>query len=87
MKARCLLNQHLLSNPLTASEKIQNIQLSDPPSLTTIAMAQKYAKDEPAGFTNRIERVALVGVSLPQHLYSPTFPDTTIRPAAAWGNT
>ncbi|KND90035.1 hypothetical protein TOPH_05379 [Tolypocladium ophioglossoides CBS 100239] len=25
-------------------------------------MAQKYAKDQPAGFTNRIERVAIVGV-------------------------
>lgn len=31
------------------------------------AMAPKYAKDQPAGFTNRIERVAIVGVS-----YSPT---------------
>jgi hypothetical protein len=27
-------------------------------------MTQKYAKDQPAGFTNRIERVAIVGVSL-----------------------
>lgn len=26
-------------------------------------MAQKYAKDQPSGFTNRIERVAIVGVS------------------------
>ena len=26
-------------------------------------MAQKYAKDQPAGFTNRIEKVAIVGVS------------------------
>lgn len=26
-------------------------------------MSQKYAKDQPAGFTNRIERVAIVGVS------------------------
>ncbi|KAK3685205.1 putative oxidoreductase CipA [Podospora appendiculata] len=26
-------------------------------------MAQKYAKDQPAGFTNRIERVAIVGAS------------------------
>jgi hypothetical protein len=26
-------------------------------------MAQKYAKDQPEGFTNRIERVAIVGVS------------------------
>jgi hypothetical protein len=24
---------------------------------------QKYAKDQPAGFTNRIEKVAIVGVS------------------------
>ena len=29
-------------------------------------MAQEYAKDQPAGFTNRIERVAIVGVS-PTH--------------------
>jgi len=28
-------------------------------------MAAKYAKDQPAGFTNRIERVAIVGVSVP----------------------
>jgi hypothetical protein len=27
-------------------------------------MAPKYAKDQPAGFTNRIEKVAIVGVSL-----------------------
>lgn len=27
-------------------------------------MAPKYAKDEPAGFTNRIERVAIIGVSI-----------------------
>jgi hypothetical protein len=27
-------------------------------------MTQKYAKDRPAGFTNRIERVAIVGVRL-----------------------
>lgn len=26
-------------------------------------MAQQYAKNQPAGFTNRIERVAIVGVS------------------------
>jgi hypothetical protein len=26
-------------------------------------MAQKYAKDQPADFANRIERVAIVGVS------------------------
>lgn len=26
-------------------------------------MAQKYAKDQPEGFTNCIERVAIVGVS------------------------
>jgi len=26
-------------------------------------MAQKYAKDQPAGFTNLIEKVAIVGVS------------------------
>lgn len=26
-------------------------------------MAPKYAKDQPAGFVNRIERVAIVGVS------------------------
>lgn len=28
-------------------------------------MAQGYAKDQPAGFENRIERVAVVGVSYP----------------------
>jgi hypothetical protein len=27
-------------------------------------MATKYAKGQPAGFTNRIERVAIVGVCL-----------------------
>jgi len=27
-------------------------------------MAQKYAKDQPAGFTNRIEKVVIVGASL-----------------------
>jgi hypothetical protein len=27
-------------------------------------MAQKYAKDQPAGFSNRVERVAIVGVCL-----------------------
>lgn len=26
-------------------------------------MATEYAKDQPPGFTNRIERVAIVGVS------------------------
>lgn len=26
-------------------------------------MAQEYARDKPAGFNNRIERVAIVGVS------------------------
>lgn len=26
-------------------------------------MSPKYAKDQPAGFTNRIEKVAIVGVS------------------------
>lgn len=26
-------------------------------------MSPKYAKDRPAGFTNRIEKVAIVGVS------------------------
>jgi len=26
-------------------------------------MARNYAKDQPAGFTNRIEKVAIVGVS------------------------
>jgi hypothetical protein len=31
-------------------------------------MAQKYAKDQPAGFTNRIEKVAIVGVSKFNHL-------------------
>lgn len=39
-------------------------------------MAQKYAKDQPAGFTNRIERVAIVGVSperLEQHATSPVW--------------
>jgi hypothetical protein len=30
-------------------------------------MAQKYAKDQPAGFTNRIEKVAIVGVSQHSH--------------------
>lgn len=33
-------------------------------------MSIKYAKDQPAGFTNRIERVAIVGVSLAAHLCS-----------------
>jgi hypothetical protein len=33
-------------------------------SCLNIQMATKYAKDQPAGFTNRIERVAIVGVSL-----------------------
>lgn len=28
-------------------------------------MAQKYAKDQPPGFTNCIERVAIVGVCHP----------------------
>jgi hypothetical protein len=27
-------------------------------------MAQKYAKDQPAGFANHIQKVAIVGVSL-----------------------
>lgn len=27
-------------------------------------MSIKYAKDQPAGFTNRIENVAIIGVSL-----------------------
>jgi hypothetical protein len=26
-------------------------------------MSQKYAKDQPEGFVNRIERVAIIGVS------------------------
>jgi hypothetical protein len=30
-------------------------------------MAQKYAKDQPTGFTNRIEKVAIVGVSQLNH--------------------
>jgi hypothetical protein len=30
---------------------------------THFKMAQAYAKDQPTGFTNRIERVAIVGVS------------------------
>ena len=38
---------------------------TNPPYSTTPTMAQKYAKDQPAGFTNRIERVAIVGVSPP----------------------
>lgn len=31
-------------------------------TLTTGKMAVGYAKDQPEGFTNRIERVAVVGV-------------------------
>jgi hypothetical protein len=30
-------------------------------------MTQKYAKDQPAGFTNRVEKVAIVGVSQLNH--------------------
>lgn len=30
-------------------------------------MARKYAKDQPEGFTNSIERVAIVGVSNSTH--------------------
>jgi hypothetical protein len=33
---------------------------------------QKYAKDQPSGFTNRIERVAIVGVRLFPSLNSPS---------------
>lgn len=29
----------------------------------TYTMSTKYANDQPAGFTNRIENVAIVGVS------------------------
>lgn len=32
-------------------------------------MSIKYAKDQPAGFTNRIENVAIIGVSLPVSSY------------------
>lgn len=34
----------------------------------------KFAKDQPAGFTNRIERVAIVGVSLQPHAFSVETP-------------
>jgi hypothetical protein len=42
----------------------------------TAKMAQKYAKDQPPGFTNRIERVAIVGVScpIPPSLQTPSSP-------------
>jgi hypothetical protein len=33
-------------------------------------MTQQYAKDQPSGFTNRIERVAIVGVSVGSEIVS-----------------
>lgn len=33
-------------------------------------MSPKYTKDQPAGFVNRIEKVAIVGVSEKPSLYS-----------------
>ncbi|OJJ88368.1 uncharacterized protein ASPGLDRAFT_700642 [Aspergillus glaucus CBS 516.65] len=48
----CNLNR-FFRRPFTASTRI--------PSPTTTT--SKYAKDQPAGFTNRIEKVAIVGVS------------------------
>ncbi len=33
-------------------------------------MATQYAKDQPKGFTNRIERVAIIGVRLGRPLSS-----------------
>jgi hypothetical protein len=64
-------------------------------------MSIKYAKDQPAGFTNRIERVAIVGVSLEAssititnqlsflHTYSAECNANVflIRPEDKWANT
>lgn len=35
-------------------------------------MAQKYAKDQPKGSNNKIERVAIVGVSMPSLIALPS---------------
>lgn len=36
--------------------------------LDAVNMAPKYARDQPEGFVNRIERVAIVGVCCPGYL-------------------
>lgn len=47
-------------------------------------MAQKYARDQPSGFTNRIERVAIVGVGLhPSSFENLTNNTTTTTRSAA----
>lgn len=48
-------------------------------------MAPKYAKDQPAGFTNKIENVAIVGVSSPSSLFS--IPTNSERLAAKSAST
>lgn len=66
---------------ITASLQILTVkQLSHPIIFTTskqsLIMSPKYAKDQPAGFVNRIEKVAIVGVSIravsPQHRTNQT---------------
>lgn len=39
-------------------------------------MAQSYAKDQPIGFTNRINKVAIVGVSVNSCLHVAPLADT-----------
>lgn len=51
-------------------QHISQFQFETKKKLDSAIMSVKYAKDQPAGFTNRIERVAIVGVSRAPHLYS-----------------
>lgn len=44
----------------------------------------QYAKDQPAGFTNRIEKVAIVGVSQTPSSLQSLLSNTTHRPRAKW---
>ena len=54
-------SNHNQSPPLATIATINNNSTSDS---KTVKMAE-YAKNQPAGFTNVIEKVAVVGVSIP----------------------
>lgn len=59
----------LLPNPrLAASVKLQ----------ATVNMAPEYARDQADGFVNRIEKVAIVGVSIRKHSRVETFVDSQL---------
>jgi hypothetical protein len=47
-------------------------------------MAGRYAKDQPQGFTNRIEKVAIVGVRLPPLEYHHVLTDDAIGRRTVW---